>query len=795
MFQVSSCKKAPLYLIRWGLFLVKLGYISPISLIRPIKLPPLVKESKKVYFLYIYKFNPNYLKDSVSSPLNLKEISMRHSISITIGQFICLIFLSIITITGCSKQRQTYPVTEQKPVTDEYYGMKIVDNYRWLDNLADSAVMKWTTAQNAFSREYFDKSSALPAIRERLKQIYSENMIEYYSFVFRTKLFALKFQPPKDQPFIVIFDSPDNLQSEKVVVDPNAINPKGTTAIDWFVPSRDGRLLAVALSENGSEDGSVHVFDVSTGKQIPEVVPRAQYATGGGSLEWNKNGTGFYYTRYPQGTERPAEDMNFYQQVYFHKLGTPPSKDAYVIGKEFPRIAEIQLSSTKEGSYILARVANGDGGEFAHYLMKPDGKWIQLTQFSDKATLSRFGKNALYILSRNNAPKGKILALPLVKPDLNEAVVIVPESEVSISGIAAGEKHLYVVNINGGPSQLRMYDIASKSEKSIPILPVSDVYGLAVLNNDELLFCNESYLTPASWYRYNSIDQTVTKTPLGSVSAVDYSDTEVSREFATSKDGTKIPMNIIKKKGTQLDGKNPAVLYAYGGYGISETPSFSIRRRLWLDQDGIYIIANLRGGGEYGEEWHNQGKLTKKQNVFDDFIACAEYLIDRKYTSTSKLAIEGGSNGGLLMGAVLTQRPDLFKAVVSHVGIYDMLRVELFPNGAFNVTEFGTVKDPEQFKALYAYSPYHHVVDGTEYPAVLFMTGDNDKRVDPANSRKMIARLQAASSSNLPLLLRTDSNVGHGIGTGLSTRVLQNADMYVFLLDQLGMTYKPVNGK
>ena len=720
---------------------------------------------------------------------------MQYSKILPVGQCILFVCLSIIFVSGCSKPKQGYPVTDRKPVTDEYYGVKVTDDYRWLDNLGDSTARKWTDAQNSFSRAYFDKVPALPAIRERLKQLYGDQLVDYYSFVFRKKLFAFKFQPPKDQPVIVVFDSPDSARSERVVIDPNVLNPKGMTAIDWFVPSRDGRLLAASLSENGSEDGSVHVFNVSTGKEIAEVVPRAQYATAGGSLEWNKDGTGFFYTRFPQGTERPAEDMNFYQQVYYHKLGTPPSKDLYVIGKEFPRIAEIALSSTDDGRYVLAQVANGDGGEFAHYLMKPDSKWIQLTQFSDKATVSAFGKDALYILSRQNAPKGKILALPLTKPQLTQAAVLVPESEVSISHLIAGEKHLYVVDMNGGPSQIRMFDLTGKSEKSVPVLPVSTVYGLVVLNNDELLFGNESYLISPSWYRYNSLTQAVTKTSLNSASAVDYSDTEVIRDFVVSKDGTKIPLNILRRKGTQLDGKNPTILYGYGGYGVSEVPAFGIRRRLWLEQGGVYAIANLRGGAEYGEEWHNQGKLTKKQNVFDDFIACAEYLIKTKYTSASKLAIEGGSNGGLLMGAVMTQRSELFRAVVSHVGIYDMLRVELFPNGAFNVTEFGTVKDTAQFKALYAYSPYHHVVDGTEYPAVLFLTGDNDKRVDPANSRKMIARLQAASGSNLPLLLRTDSNAGHGIGTGLSTRVIQNADVYAFLFDQLGVTYNAVGKK
>jgi prolyl oligopeptidase len=264
------------------------------------------------------------------------------------------------------------------------------------------------------------------------------------------------------------------------------------------------------------------------------------------------------------------------------------------------------------------------------------------------------------------------------------------------------------------------------------------------------------------------------------------------RDFAISSDGTRVPVNIIRRKGTKLDGSNPTLLYGYGGYGISERPYFlGSGARIWLDQGGIYVDANLRGGGEYGEEWHLAGSLTHKQNVFDDFIACARYLIDRKYTSPAHLAIMGGSNGGLLMGAALTQRPDLFRAVVSFVGIYDMLRVELDPNGAFNTTEFGSVKNLAQFKALYAYSPYHHVKDGAAYPAILFLTGENDHRVNPMQSRKMVARLQAANSSDHPILLRTTSSAGHGFGTSLDEEIAQTADVYSFLFDQLGIAYKP----
>ena len=295
-----------------------------------------------------------------------------------------------------------------------------------------------------------------------------------------------------------------------------------------------------------------------------------------------------------------------------------------------------------------------------------------------------------------------------------------------------------------------------------------------------------AYLQPPAWFRYDPATRKVTRTALFETSAADFSDAEVVRDFAVSKDGTRIPINIIRRKGTKLDGSNPVLLSGYGGYGISLQPFFSVNNKPLLEHGVVVAIANLRGGGEYGEAWHKAGMLTKKQNVFDDFAASAHYLIDHKYTTAAKLAIQGGSNGGLLMGAAFTQHPELYGAVVSHVGIYDMLRVELQPNGAFNVTEFGTVKEDDQFRALYAYSPYHHVVDGTNYPAILFLTGDNDPRVDPLNSRKMIARLQA-SGTKRPVLLRTSGNSGHGIGTALSEQIAAEADVLAFLFSVWGI--------
>jgi prolyl oligopeptidase len=313
---------------------------------------------------------------------------------------------------------------------------------------------------------------------------------------------------------------------------------------------------------------------------------------------------------------------------------------------------------------------------------------------------------------------------------------------------------------------------------------------MVAAGNGGILFENQSALVPPAWFRAGP-DGRVTPTPWKRPSPVDFSDAEVAREWAVSKDGTRVPIDILRLKGTKRDGHAPTILYGYGGYGISQRPVFSALKHVWLEQGGVYAVALLRGGGEYGDDWHLQGNLERKQNVFDDFAACAKRLIEAGDTRPARLAIEGGSNGGLLMGAALTQHPELFGAVVAHVGIYDMLRVELSANGAFNITEFGSVRDPAQYRALHAYSPYHRVVDGTPYPPVLFLTGANDPRVDPMQSRKMTARLQAATSSKNPILLRTASGSGHGIGASLDERAAKAADVYAFLFDRLGVTYRP----
>ena len=702
-----------------------------------------------------------------------------------------LIFFPLLTLAMSISA--AVPPTEKKPVTDEYHSVQVVDEFRWLEEGDSAAVKAWTAAQNQYSRAWLESRADRAQIESKLKALYAQDTPSHTGLVARPGLlFALKFQPPKQQRLLVTLTSVNDLASEKVVLDPNEIEPKGQVAMDWFVPSPDGKLIAVCLSEHGSEDGTLHFYRTDTGEPLPDQIKRVQYPTGGGSAAWTPDSKGIFYTRYPHAGERPEADLNFYQQIYFHQLGTPTSSDEYSAGKDFPRIAEIELHTSDDGRWLLASVANGDGGEFSHHLRetKAGSAWRQITRHEDGIKEIDFSHDgaALYLRSVKDSPRGKLLRMPTTGV-LSEAKVIVPESDAVIEGFLPTAKHLFIADMIGGPSRIRQLDLDGSHESVVPMPVASGIGGLLVMD-ERLLFRQTSFVAPAAWMLYDPAKTSMEKTALFNTSPVDFGDIEAVREFAISKDGTKVPINILRRKGTPLDGSNPTLLYAYGGYGICMRPSFNFEHRLWFDRGGIYVVANIRGGGEYGEEWHLAGNLTKKQNVFDDFAACAEHLIQRGYTRADKLAVEGGSNGGLLMGAFLTQHPQLARAVVAHVGLYDMLRVELDPNGAFNVTEFGTVKDPAQFRALHAYSPFHQVKNGTPYPAVFFLAGETDGRVNPAHSRRMTAALQSATSSGNPVLARFSSASGHGMGTALSEKIAQKADVLAFLFDQLGMTSK-----
>jgi len=699
------------------------------------------------------------------------------------------------------------PVPVATPVSatvDTIQGVKVADPYRWLENASDPKVEAWSDAENARARAYLDRLPSRAAIADELTCLITAASPSYGRLNARgPRVFAMYNDPAKQQPMLVMLNASADPASRKLVLDPNALDPKGLTTIDWYVASFDGSKVAVSLSEKGSEDGTLHVYDVASGKPIDQPIPRVNFPTAGGSLAWAADGGGFWYTRYP-GPEAPVADQHFNMQVYFHRLGTDPKADTLALGAKdgLERVSEVFLDNRFNKPSIMAMVQRGDGNIWAYYVLSATAAPLQLATYTDEIVFATIGPDdAVYAISRKAASNGKIIKLkpPFAKGGLATAPVIVPESDSAIvSGgawfrnpdLTFSATRMFVRDIVGGPHQVRVFDLGGKALGRLPLAEISANQEIEPLPSGDVLFDVSSYVRPRYFVLWHPDSGKSEETALKTTSPISFADVDVSRVFAVSKDGTRVPITIALKKGTKLDGSNPTLLTGYGGYGISQTPGFlGPMRRLWLNAGGIIAIANIRGGAEYGERWHRDGMLTKKQNVFDDFAAAAMYLVEQHYTSNAKLALIGGSNGGLLMGVEITQHPGLARAVVSSVGIYDMVRSELDPNGTFNTSEFGTVKDAGQFKALYAYSPYHHVAPKTAYPAVLMMTGAQDGRVNPMHSRKFTAALQAATSSSNPILLRTDKDAGHGIGSALSQRIAEQSDQLAFLFDQLGMRF------
>jgi len=684
----------------------------------------------------------------------------------------------------------TPPAAPKRPVENQYFGRTVRDDYQWMENWSDPALKSWVADQNAYTRGVLDQLPARTAIRDRVAELSRDIAPDYSALDYRGgTLFAMKDQPPRNQPMLVVLPSVDDLSRERVIVDPNAMDSTGSLTIDFFVPSLDGSKVAVSLSRGGTESGDVHIYDVATGRELSDVLPRVNGGTAGGSVAWTADGSGLLYTRYPSAGERPAADLDFYQQAWFHKLGTPQSADTYVLGRELPKIAEIAFESSDDGRYVLILVRNGDGGEIGWWLRAPGGALQPVAGFKNRVVAAEFGRDGVFLLSRAANPNGEVLRVPFTRPALANATSIVPATETAIDNIHVAGNRLYVEDILGGPNQMRVFAFDGTALGRMPLPPVSSLGGFARYTGGQCLVRSESYTEPGRWLRYDPAANTLSPTALALKSPADFSDVEVKRELAVSRDGTRVPVSILVKKGTAIDGRAPLLLYGYGGYGISQKPNFQARRMLWLEQGGIYAVAHIRGGREFGDAWHESGKLLAKQNVFDDFAACAQTLVQRQYTSTDRLAIMGGSNGGLLMGAELTQHPDLFRVVVSQVGVYDMLRVELSPNGLFNTTEYGTVRDSAQFRALLGYSPYHHVQEGATYPSTLLLTGVNDPRVAPSNSFKFAARLQASGTPR-PVLLRTSMTTGH-IGAPLNARNEEYADIYSFIFSELHVPYRP----
>ncbi len=688
--------------------------------------------------------------------------------------------------------------TPRVPVTSSYHGVEVTEDYRWLEDAADGRVTAWTSAQDRRTRDYLDQLAFRPALRARVRQLLASEGTSYRS-VRRggSTYFALEHRPPKQQPFVVALSDLADTATERVVVDPTVLDPSGETAIGLFVPSPDGALLAVSLAEHGSEDGTIYVYDVATGDVVDTPIAHANPSAAVASLAWRHDGTGFWYSR--------SDEAGFYQQVWVHELGS--GDDAPDLGGGFadPVTAENYLTASDDGRWVMDQVQKGDGGEWQIFVRRQpseddggDGAagagWWQVAGIEDRCADAVFGRDALFLLSHADSGLGSILRVDL-SPGATvgaDAEQVVAPGERAITGLAATHTSLWVTDIDGGPCGLRVYGLDGSPRSAVEVPPLSAVSGLTRVASDQVVWAVESFTSPPVWWAGTDGERGVEsrRTALATTTSADLSRYEITRELATSRDGTRVPISVIAAPGTPRDGTAPALLTAYGGYGISLSPSFDASRLAWLEQGGVYAVANIRGGGEYGEQWHEQGHLAAKQNCFDDFIACADHLVATGISSRERLAIRGGSNGGLLMGAVLTQRPDLARVVIAEVPVMDMLRVETTPNGRYNITEYGTVEDPEMFAALSAYSPYHNVADGTPYPAVLLTGGEFDPRVAAWHPKKMAARLQAATASDEPVLLRIEAG-GHGVGQSLDQSVDLLTDLYAFVFDRLGTRYRP----
>ena len=678
--------------------------------------------------------------------------------------------------------------TPKVPVSSTYHGVTVTEDYRWLEDASADATVAWTRAQQDRSAAYFGEVGWRTALRARVEQLLKFERTAYLQLrPGGGAFFALKVQTPRQQPFLVALTDPGDVATERVVVDPDVIDPSGETTIDFFVPSPDGTKVAVSLSEHGTEDGTLHVYDAGTGEVVDEPIPHVNLI--GGSVAWRHDGSGFWYTLC-------ADPAGFRKQVWFRDLGDPGDRLDLAGPFADERIAEHRLSASPDGRWVMDRVQKGDSGEWQVFLrgQEASGSWRLVAEVPDKCVRAVLGAHALYLLSLRDAPRGRVLRLPLTSGGtIAGAEEIVPAGDTVIADLAVTGDTVWVVDMDGGPQQVRAFDAQGEPLAGVEIPPMSSVSshyaGLVALGPDLIAWPRESFTEPATWW-LAAPGQAPRPTALRTTAPADLSGFEVTREFATSKDGTQVPISVIAAPGTPRDGTAPALLTGYGGFGISLGPHFDPDLLLWLEQGGVYVVANIRGGGEYGEQWHRAGRLTAKQNCFDDFIACADYLHDTGITRHERLAIMGGSNGGLLMGAVLTQRPDIACAVVAAVPVMDSLRNETSTNGKFNIPEYGTVEDPEQFAALLAYSPYHNVVDGTAYPAVLLTAGEHDSRVDAWHAKKMTARLQQATSSDRPVLLRLKSG-GHLAGP-LDQVIDQTTDWYTFLFHQAGLGYRPI---
>jgi prolyl oligopeptidase len=678
------------------------------------------------------------------------------------------------------------PVATPRPVADFFHGTRVIDSYRWLEKADSPEVQKWVSEENEYTRALLDPLPGRAAIQKRLTELLSIGSVSAPVLAGR-HYFYTRREGLQNQPVLYVRDSLNG--SDRVLVDANSLAADGTIALDWFQPSENGKYVAYGTSPSGSEMSTLHVIESKTGEILSDTIERTRAA----SIAWLHDNSGFYYTRYPKKGEVPAGQEMYNRHVYFHLLGSPVETDNAIFGEGRDPEDWPGVSLSNDGRWLLINVSEGwTKSELFLMDLKSDKAPIRLTTGKNFLYSADIYDGKVYITSNEDAPRYRVFVTDAGNFDREAWKEIIPQSDAVLQGAAVFGGKLVAQYEQNASSQVKTFDLDGKKLNDIALPAIGTVYSSGgKWNRDEVFYGFQSFTFAPSIYRYDLKDGSTslwTKVDAPSIEASAY---DVQQEWFNSKDGTRVPMFVVHKKGLQKNGKNPTLLTAYGGFNVSLTPTFSRTAYLWMEHGGIYAVANLRGGAEFGEDWHRAGMLDKKQNVFDDMIAAAQHLISEKYTDKHHLAIQGGSNGGLLMGAMITQRPDLFRAVVCQVPLLDMLHYQDFQIAKLWIPEYGTAENPDQFKWLYAYSPYHHVKTGVEYPAILFMTADTDTRVDPMHAKKMTALMQAAaqngSSHTRPILLRIESKAGHGAGKPVTKQIEEFTDVYSFLFWQLGV--------
>lgn len=675
-----------------------------------------------------------------------------------------------------------YPEAEKGDVVDDYHGTPVPDPYRWLEDSEAEDVRAWIDAENALTEGYLGQIPARERIRERMTELWD---YERYSTPYEQgdRYFWSHNDGLQNQSVLYTADSPD--AEGRVLLDPNTLSEDGTVALSGTWVSEDGAYLAYGVSDAGSDWKTIRVMDISSGEVLDDEIEWVKFS----GASWTHDNKGFFYSRFDKPTEDGLESINFYQKLYYHELGTDQSEDELIFDNPEEKRWGFYASVTEDGQYAVIYSWEGtDNNNRLFYKdLKRGGEVVPLfTEFD--ASYSVIGNDGTrwYVETDKDAPKRMVVAYDIREP-AKKPEILIPESEDVLRGCGLLNEQFVCSYLHDVKTQAKVFELDGTFLRDVELPGIGSAYGFGGDRDDtETFYSFTSFTTPGTIYSYDmeSGESELFRAPDVSMPEGEYVTTQV---FYPSKDGTKIPMFITHKTGIEMDGTNPTYLYGYGGFDISITPYYSTVNRVWLEMGGVLAIANLRGGGEYGADWHDAGRLKNKQNVFDDFHSAAEYLIAEGYTTSDQLGIGGRSNGGLLVGASITQRPDLYGAALPGVGVLDMLRFHEFTIGHAWISDYGDPDDPGMFPILAAYSPYHNVKDGTEYPPTLITTGDHDDRVVPGHSFKFAARMQEAQAGSDPVLIRIETRAGHGAGKPTELQIAEWTDQWAFLVKNLGV--------